>query len=67
MSSLTAREREVVRLLAQGRRPCQIARQLCISQRTVYVHIQHCRAKTDTSSGYELAVKAATELLADQK
>jgi DNA-binding CsgD family transcriptional regulator len=62
MDKLTSREREVVRLLADGRRPADIARQLSISRRTVYVHVQNARGKTGTGSAFDLAVKAAVEL-----
>lgn len=61
MSRLTKREREVVRLLAQGRRQTEIARLLTISQRTVEAHVRNARGKTGAKSAFELAVRAAIE------
>ncbi len=61
MSTLTQREREVVRLLAQGRTPGEIATILCICKATVYDHISAARDKTATSSTLELAIKASKE------
>ncbi len=61
MDKLTAREREVVRLLSQGRQQTEIARMLCISKNTVRVHVANARRKTDTGSAFELAVRAAVE------
>jgi DNA-binding CsgD family transcriptional regulator len=43
--SLSEREREVLRLLASGRRTRDIADQLCISPATVRNHIQHILEK----------------------
>jgi predicted ATPase/DNA-binding CsgD family transcriptional regulator len=43
---LTARERELVSLVAQGRTDAQIAAQLYISVRTVHTHLQRIRDKT---------------------
>jgi DNA-binding CsgD family transcriptional regulator len=59
MSALTQREREIVDLLAQGRKLTEIARELCLSYSTVQWHAENIRAKTDTRSTFELAVKAA--------
>jgi DNA-binding NarL/FixJ family response regulator len=44
--TLTARERELVALVAQGRTDAQIAAQLSISIRTVRTHLDRIRAKT---------------------
>jgi DNA-binding CsgD family transcriptional regulator len=60
MSRLTAREKQVVALLAQGRTPREIAAVLCVSRATIYTHIDHTRIKTATATTFELAVKAAT-------
>ena len=62
MAILTAREKEVVRLLAQGKRQREIASLLCISPLTVRDHVQSARRKTGTNSAFELAVRAASEL-----
>ncbi len=60
MDKLTTREREVVRLLSQGKRQTEIARILCISTRTVEAHVANARRKTSTTSTFELAVRVAT-------
>ena len=62
MSKLTNREREIVQLLAQGKRQTDIAKTLCVSPRTVEAHVRHAREKTGTQSTFELAVKAAGAL-----
>jgi len=59
MAGLTERERQIVTLLSQGKRLTEIAELLNISYNTVTWHAQNLRAKTDTSSTFELAVKAA--------
>lgn len=61
MSKLTAREKEVVRLLAQGQRQTDIARALCVSPRTVEAHVRNARTKTGAASAFDLAVRAAVE------
>ena len=43
---LSARERELVTLVAQGRTDAQIAAQLFISVRTVHTHLNRIRDKT---------------------
>jgi DNA-binding NarL/FixJ family response regulator len=43
--TLTAREREVLRLLAEGLTPSDIACQLVLSQKTVGTHIEHIFSK----------------------
>jgi DNA-binding CsgD family transcriptional regulator len=62
MAKLTSREKEVVRLLSQGKRQSDIARLLCISPRTVEAHVASARRKTEAGSAFELAVRAAAEL-----
>lgn len=49
-SSLTAREKEVLRLLAQGYNTPQIARLLSISKKTVEHHLTHIYTKIGVSS-----------------
>ena len=53
-SRLTAREQEVVRLVARGMSNKAIARQLGISPRTVEGHLNHVFDKLDASSRTEL-------------
>ena len=52
--SLTARERDVVRLVVRGLANKQIARQLRISPRTVEGHLNHIFEKVHTGSRTEL-------------
>jgi DNA-binding CsgD family transcriptional regulator len=53
---LTPREREVAGLLAQGKPQREIARQLVISRRTAYVHVQHIKEKVGARTAMEAAV-----------
>jgi len=62
---LTPREREVAGLLAQGKPQREIARQLVISRRTVYVHVRRVVAKVGARSVMEAAVVLAREERAD--
>jgi predicted ATPase/DNA-binding CsgD family transcriptional regulator/DNA-binding XRE family transcriptional regulator len=55
---LTAREREVVALIAAGRSNRQIAGALTVTERTVEAHIRNIRAKLDVTSRAQLAVWA---------
>ncbi len=55
LDRLSAREREVARLLALGLANKEIARQLGISDNTVHVHRQHVMDKTGTGSAADLA------------
>lgn len=55
---LTAREREVLGLLAEGMSNKQIARTLGISVRTVTVHVSNLLRKTGAASRTEAALKA---------
>lgn len=48
--ALTAREREVGVLVAEGLTSKEIARRLFISKRTVEAHLRHAYAKTGTGS-----------------
>jgi len=50
LESLTAREREVLDLLAQGRSQDEIAQELFITPKTVATHIQRVLAKLDVHS-----------------
>ena len=49
-AGLTAREVEVLRLLAQGLSNKEIAQRLVISPKTAGTHIEHIYAKIDASS-----------------
>jgi DNA-binding CsgD family transcriptional regulator/tetratricopeptide (TPR) repeat protein len=57
-ASLTARETEILALLADGRTNGQIARQLFISTKTVSVHVSNLLAKLGASSRTEAAAIA---------
>ena len=53
-TGLTPREREVLRLLAEGRAQKEIARELSISPKTVGTHIQRLLTKFDAHSRAQL-------------
>ncbi len=56
---LTAREIEVLRLIAQGQTNRQIAKNLTVSPGTVRVHVQHIIAKLEVSDRTQAAVRAS--------
>ena len=56
---LSAREREVLRLLAQGRTNPEIGERLFITRATVKTHLSHVYAKLGVRNRSELAAKAA--------
>ena len=60
-SSLTAKEREVLALLAQGHSNKQIARALYVSDATVKTHLQHIYGKLDVQNRFG-ALSRANEL-----
>lgn len=60
--SLTARELEVVALLAESLSNAEIAERLVCSRRTVESHLSHAYTKLGISSRVELAVEAAQRL-----
>ena len=64
-SSLTPRERDVLRLLARGYTNRQIAEALFIGEGTVGIHIQHIFAKLGFSSRAQAAAWAVAHGLAD--
>jgi predicted ATPase/DNA-binding CsgD family transcriptional regulator len=63
-SQLTAREREVLRLIASGRSNADVAQALSISPRTVSTHAAHILAKIGLSSRAELIAFAHGQGLA---
>lgn len=56
-AELTAREREVLQLLATGQTNREIARQLVVSPGTVKTHIEHIIRKLDVSDRTQAAVR----------
>lgn len=58
---LTPREQEVAKLLAQGKPQREIARQLVISRRTAYVHVQRIKEKVGAQTWLEAAVLLAKQ------
>jgi DNA-binding NarL/FixJ family response regulator len=50
LSMLTAREREILALLTEGKSSAEIATELVISARTVGTHVQHILGKLDVHS-----------------
>ena len=61
LGGLSARERELVTLVAQGRTNAQIAAQLYISVRTVGSHLDRIRDKTGCRRRADLTRLALTE------
>ena len=55
LASLTAREREVIALIAVGRTYGEVANELFISEKTVSAHVSHVLAKTGAANRAELA------------
>ena len=60
-TGLTARERDVVRLVAAGHTNREIGDQLFISEKTVSVHVSNAMAKLGALSRYEAAAAAERE------
>ena len=58
LRQLTAREREVLSLIARGSTNPEIARELIITQHTVKVHVEHILAKLGVSDRTQAAVRA---------
>ncbi|HEU5438473.1 MAG TPA: response regulator transcription factor [Ktedonobacterales bacterium] len=55
---LTAREREVLQLVVQGKTNREIAHHLCVSAGTAKIHVQHIIAKLNVSDRTQAAVRA---------
>jgi DNA-binding NarL/FixJ family response regulator len=63
--NLTRRELEVLKLLVEGLRPKQIARELNITNKTVATHVQNILGKLDVhSQGQAIAVALQSGLIA---
>lgn len=60
LDSLSAREREILELIAAGRSNKEIARELSVAETTVKIHVQHILRKLQLSSRVQAAVAAAT-------
>lgn len=65
-TSLTPREQEILRLIAEGLSNKMIARKLDISEGTVKVHVKHLLKKLGLRSRVEVAVWAVQEGLASR-
>jgi DNA-binding NarL/FixJ family response regulator len=61
LAPLTAREREIAELVAQGRTNREIAEQLVLSARTIDAHLRNVYAKLGVRSRVELARTVASE------
>ncbi|WP_143220629.1 response regulator transcription factor, partial [Actinomadura sp. CNU-125] len=61
--ALTAREREVLKLVAEGRNNREIAGELFISPKTASVHVSNILAKLDVTSRTQAAAIALREEL----
>jgi DNA-binding CsgD family transcriptional regulator len=64
-AALTAREREILALVADGRSNGEIARQLFISTKTVSVHVSNILAKLGAGGRTEAAAVARRQGLLD--
>lgn len=65
VSQLTEREREVIRLVAQGRSNREIAAEFYISEKTVKTHVSHVLTKLDLKDRTQLAIFAIQHELLD--
>lgn len=58
VSPLTQQEKRVLQLLAKGKRPAEVARELRITPRTLRNHISHANAKLRTRNRLEAVMHA---------
>ncbi|MBN1146610.1 MAG: response regulator transcription factor [Anaerolineales bacterium] len=65
VEEITDREREVIRLVAQGRSNHEIAEELVISEKTVKTHISNILGKLNLSDRTQLAIYAIRRGLVD--
>jgi len=63
MSNITPKEKEVLRLMAQGLSSKEIASHLSISVHTVESHRKNLRFKFDAKNSSELIMKASEALI----
>jgi two-component system response regulator DegU/two-component system secretion system response regulator SalR len=56
---LTPRQREVLQLLAQGRKQTEIAAELVIERKTVHAHLRDARERMECTTNVQLCAKAA--------
>ncbi len=66
LSALSPTELTVAKLVAEGLSNVQAARALCISHRTVEVHLTHIYAKLGLSSRLQLALLVSRHAMFDQ-
>lgn len=59
--NMTPRQREVADLLAEGKAPKQVARELGIATHTVRVHIMNAKRRAGARSTLQLIVQTAKE------
>jgi two-component system nitrate/nitrite response regulator NarL len=62
-SALTARERQITRVLSEGATNKEIGRRLRLAEGTVKVHLHHIYRKLGIANRTELAVLAHTKML----
>jgi PAS domain S-box-containing protein len=62
-SPLTEQERRVLELLAKGKSPSQVARELSIAPRTLRNHLHHANQKLHTRNRLEAVMQAARRRL----
>jgi DNA-binding NarL/FixJ family response regulator len=58
-SNLTSREAQIAHLISRGLRNKEIARELCLSEGTVKMHLHHIYEKLHLGGRTELAVSTA--------
>jgi NarL family two-component system response regulator LiaR len=67
LDDLTAREREVIRLVAVGRNNREIAQELFISEKTVKTHISNLLGKLNMEHRTQLAIYAIKNKMVEEK